>query len=175
MAGLTAKQRRFAQEYIVDLNGSRAAERAGYSPKTAYSIANQLLNKLEVQLEVQAMMKARERRVDISADRVLTELARIAFADTTDAVRIENGSVVVRDTSELSNDTRLAISEIKETKTAMGGGSLGVKFHDKKGALELLGRHLGLFKENLSGEEMLMPTRLIVEVVDGRKPALPAE
>ena len=140
MRDLTPKQAAFAKEYLVDLNGTEAAIRAGYSKKTARGIASQNLAKPHVQAAVKKAMEKRGQRCDISADRVLTELARLAFADTADVIRIERGRVVVTDTAKLTQDQRRAIAEISETQHGMR-----IKLHDKKGALELLGRHLGLF------------------------------
>ena len=152
MAGkqrLTAKQARFVQEYMIDLNATQAAIRAGYSQRRASEIAYQLLQKTPVQDAIAAAQEIREKRLDITADRVVAELARLAFADTTTAVRIEGGRVVVQDTDEMDENTRRAISEISETVTT-NGGTLKVKFHDKVKALELLSRHLGILNDKLS-------------------------
>lgn len=146
---LTAKQKRFVAEYMLDLNATQAAIRAGYSQRRASEIAYQLLQKTPVQDAIAAAQEIREKRLDITADRVVAELARLAFADTTTAVRIEGGRVVVQDTDEMDENTRLAISEISETVTT-NGGTLKVKFHDKVKALELLSRHLGILNDKLS-------------------------
>lgn len=81
MGGLTDKQKAFVAEYLVDLNATQAAIRAGYSSKTAARIAVELLNKTQVAAAIQQAQAQREKRTLITADRVLTELARIAFAD----------------------------------------------------------------------------------------------
>ena len=146
---LTAKQKRFVAEYMLDLNATQAAIRAGYSQRRASEIAYQLLQKTPVQDAIAAAQEIREKRLDITADRVVAELARLAFADTTTAVRIEGGRVVVQDTDEMDENTRRAISEISETKT-LNGGTLKIKFHDKVKALELLSRHLGILNDKLS-------------------------
>ncbi len=146
---LTPKQERFVAEYMLDLNATQAAIRAGYSQRRASEIAYQLLQKTPVQDAIAAAQEIREKRLDITADRVVAELARLAFADTTTAVRIEGGRVVVQDTDEMDENTRRAISEISETVTT-NGGTLKVKFHDKVKALELLSRHLGILNDKLS-------------------------
>ena len=118
MAGkqrLTAKQARFVQEYMIDLNATQAAIRAGYSQRRASEIAYQLLQKTPVQDAIAAAQEIREKRLDITADRVVAELARLAFADTTTAVRIEGGRVVVQDTDDMDENTRRAISEYSTT------------------------------------------------------------
>jgi phage terminase small subunit len=83
-------------------------------------------------------------RASVSAERVLAELARIGFADITETIKIVDGKVQVADTAQLSADTRAAISEISQ-----GRDGIKVKLHDKRAALENLGKHLGLFKENI--------------------------
>ena len=76
---LPAKRQRFVEEYLIDLNATQAAIRAGYSAKTAGSIGEEILKKPEIQEAIQAAMKARSERTEITADRVLKELGRIAF------------------------------------------------------------------------------------------------
>ena len=82
MPKLTNKQKRFCEEYLIDLNATQAAVRAGYSEKTADRIANQNLKKLEVQQYLQKLMQERSERTKISADDVVRELERIAMTDT---------------------------------------------------------------------------------------------
>ena len=164
---LTERQRAFVVEYICDLNATQAAIRAGYNQRTARQTGAENLSKPVIQTEIMAAMAEREKRTGITADRVLAELAAIAFADTTHAIEIKNGQVVVKDTAGLSSDTRRAIAEIKQT-TSLNGGSLSLKFHDKKGALELLGRHLGIF-DYQEADDIPKPTQVIINVVDGRR------
>ena len=76
---LTKKQQLFVEEYLKDLNATQAAIRAGYSAKTAYAIAEKLLRKAEIKQAIQEAMKARSDRTEITQDRVLQELARLAF------------------------------------------------------------------------------------------------
>jgi len=84
---LTDKQQRFVKEYLVDLNATQAAIRAGYSQKTAGSIGEENLRKPEIAAAIQEAMEARSRRTEITADRVLQELAKIGFADIRKAVK----------------------------------------------------------------------------------------
>ena len=81
MAKLTEKQKRFVQEYLVDLNATAAAKRAGYSEKSASRIAVELLNKTQVSAEIQKQQAKRQKRVEITQEKVLEELAAIAFAN----------------------------------------------------------------------------------------------
>lgn len=146
VARLTEKQGRFVEEYLVDLNATEAAKRAGYSEKTAYSIGFENLRKPEIQEAIQEAMDARSKRTEITQDRVLQELAAIGFARITDCVRVMDGRVVVQDTDTLSDTQRSAIMGIKEGKFG-----LEVKMYDKVRALEKLGEHLGLFTGKTSG------------------------
>lgn len=81
MAKLTAKQQRFVEEYLIDLNATQAAIRAGYSPKTANEQGARLLANASVQEAIAKAMAERSRRTGISQDRVIQELARIAFVN----------------------------------------------------------------------------------------------
>lgn len=155
---LTAKQIRFVDEYLVDFNATQAAIRAGYSPKTAAAAAARLLRNVNIQAEIARRQKDLQRRTEISQDRVVKELARIAFADASDYACVEtymyenkDGTlsplqvVSPKDTGVLSDDQRAAIAGIKQ-----GANGIEIKLHDKIKALELLGRHIGMFNDKLS-------------------------
>lgn len=170
---LTAKQQRFVDEYLVDLNATQAAIRCGYSEKTAYSQGQRLLKGVEIARAVQEAMDARSQRTEITADMVLRELAKIGFADirravtwranVTGMVHEDDGSerlavtneVQLIDSDKLDDDTAGAVAEVSQT--AQGG--LKIKLHDKKAALDSIGRHLGMFKDRteLSGGVALIP------------------
>lgn len=143
-SGLNLKQQRFVEEYLFDLNATQAAVRAGYSPKTAYRIGANLVQKSSVQEAIRAAQVERSKRTQITADEVLKELARIAFSDIRKAATFGPAGVQIRSSAELDDATAAAISEVSETTTQFGG-SRKVKLHDKVKALELAGRHLGLF------------------------------
>lgn len=135
---LTPKQSAFCREYLADLNATQAAIRAGYAPKSARKTASLLLAREDVQASVGELMREREQRTDITADRVLRELSCVAFA--LPVAKVERGRVTIDDTSKLSQEALRSISELSES---MHG--LKVRQHDKVRALELIGRHLGLF------------------------------
>ena len=136
---LTAKQQAFVSEYLVDLNATQAAIRAGYKAKTAGQTGAENLKKPQIQEAIKKANENRLKRTNISSERVLQELARIAFALATDVVLVEDGEVRIRDTESLSIDQRAAIAGIKE-----GRAGIEIKMHDKVKALELLCRNLGL-------------------------------
>lgn len=161
MARLTDKQKRFVEEYLVDLNATQAAIRAGYSEKTAEVIGYENLRKPQIATAIDHAMLVRQKRTEITQDMVLRELARVAFANGADFARIvskdtsvtavdEDGnlqetvrrvqSVELVDTDSVDPDKRAAIAGIKEGKYG-----IEVSSYDKVRALELLGKHLGLF------------------------------
>lgn len=160
VAKLTDKQKRFVDEYLVDLNATAAAKRAGYSEKTAYSMGQRLLKKVEIQAAIQKRQAKLRGKLEITQERVLEELAAIAFANGTDFATItHNGLVRLTPTSELPDEKRKAIASIKE-----GQYGTEVKVHDKVKALELLAKHLGMFDSKNGGSEA--PENNIFEVID---------
>ena len=114
MAKLTPKQKAFAAEYLVDLNAAAAATRAGYSGRTARAKGYVLLQNPDIQAEIRAGMENRAKRLEISQDMVIQELARIAFFNATRAARVVNNQygaqVEFTDTEELTDDERAAIA-----------------------------------------------------------------
>ncbi len=154
---LTQKQCAFVDEYLVDLNGTQAAIRAGYSAKTAHVTACRLLKNVKVKPVIQASMDARAKRLEISADNVLRELARIGFADIRDLVEWDEEHVGFRPSEQLSDDQAAVISEVlAETKrftdtdgTVRTTLKLKLKTYDKLAALRDLGRHLKLFTDQV--------------------------
>lgn len=156
---LTAKQSRFVAEYLIDLNGTQAAVRAGYSPKTANEQAARLLANVSVQSALQAAMTRREIRTEITQDKVLRELAKIGFSDIRKAVKWGDSVAVLNEDSgemvmthglallasdAIDDETASAIAEVSESKQG-----LKVKFHDKRAALVDIGKHLGMFTDKV--------------------------
>ena len=147
MAKLSEKQQLFADEYLIDLNATQAAIRAGYSAKRASEIGYQLLQKTTVQTVIAEKMAERSRRTGINQDRIVLELARIAFLRMTDVVDSQGK---IRD--DASEDDLSCIESIKYKHSESDSGSSverEVKTASKLKALELLGRHLGMFKDKI--------------------------
>lgn len=136
---LTPKQARFVQEYLVDLNATAAAKRAGYKDPNK---GRQLVTKSNVSAAIQEAKRTRSQRTAITQDMVVLELAKVAFANGTDYARVSGGGtrVELTDTSSLTDDQKAAVSCIKEGKFG-----IEVSTYDKVRALELLGKHLGIF------------------------------
>lgn len=140
----SAKQDRFVDEYLIDLNAKRAAIRAGYKPDNADVIGYQLLQKTSVKNAIEKAMAERSRRTGINQDRVLLELAKIAFVNIADVVDLDNARVRTGATDE-----DLACIQSVKIRPNEYGTEREIKMYDKKASLELLGRHLGMFKDNI--------------------------
>lgn len=147
MAKLTAKQKKFVEEYLIDLNATQAAIRAGYSPNTAQEQSSRLLSNVMVKNEIDKAMAERSRRTGINQDRVLRELAKIAFVNPNDVINFRDATVKM--TSE-ENLAAIASIKVKEMPGEYGNATeREVKLYDKLRALDLLGRHLGMFKDKI--------------------------
>lgn len=144
---LTARQERFVKEYLVDLNATQAALRAGYSEKTAYSQGQRLLKHVEIQAAVQTEMEKRSKRVEITQDRVLLEYARLAFFDPRKLFDEEGAPKHITDLDEATAAALAGLDVVKEVDPDCGGVTYTKKYKlaNKLGALESLGKHLGLF------------------------------
>lgn len=152
VAKLTAKQQRFVDEYLIDLNATQAAIRAGYSPSTANEQGAQNLVKLSISNAINQALAERSRRTGITQDRVLRELAKIAFVNANDV--IDPDSATVR--QDAADEDLSCIQSVKVKTSESDTGSSAereIKLADKLRALELLGKHLGLFdkKEQNNG------------------------
>lgn len=151
---LTAKQKMFVAEYLVDLNATAAAIRARYSEKTARQIAARLLSNVNIQEAIQEALKGREKRTEITIDKVLKEYARLGFLDPR---KFFNADGSPRDITELDDDTAAALAgfEVMEVWEGQGDNRTFVgylkkyKLVDKKGALDSIGKHLGMFTEKM--------------------------
>lgn len=141
---MTAKQQRFCEEYLIDLNATRAAIRAGYSPKSAKTNGPRLLENAGIRARVEAMMARLSRRTGVSAERVVRELARVAFASMPDVVDMRTATL----RPEATEDDRAAIASVR-VKDGDMFAEREVRMCDKVRALELLGKHLGMFTDNV--------------------------
>lgn len=160
---LTLKQKRFVAEYLIDLNATQAAIRAGYSSKNADKIGSELLGKTRVAEAIQKALARRAAKVEVTQERVVEELARVAFGDLRGVSTWGPDGVSLKPSDELTDEQSAAISEVVETVTK-DGGSVRIKRHDKVKALELLGRHLGMFVDKLdhtSSDGSMSPTPVI--------------
>lgn len=147
MTKLSPKQQVFVDEYLIDLNATQAAIRAGYSVKTADQQASRMLTKVKVQQAISEAMAERSKRTGINQDRVVLELAKIGFVKMTDLVD-EEGCI----RPDASDDDLACIESIKFKSSESDTGSSierEVKISSKLKALELLGKHLGMWSDKL--------------------------
>ena len=145
---MTKKQKKFVEEYLIDLNATQAAIRAGYSPDTAGSIGSENLKKHEIRVRIEKAMAERSKRTGINQDRIIEELAKIALLNPKNLINFEEATVK----EEATEEDLAAISSIRVKcfPTKDGEGiEREVKMYDKAKALELLGRHLGMFKDKV--------------------------
>lgn len=142
---MTKKQKLFVEEYLIDLNATQAAIRAGYSPETAQEQGSRLLSNVMVKKEIDKAMAERSRRTGVNADRVVMELAKIAFVNAVDV--IDHATATVK--SDASPDDTAAIQSVKVKTFGEDGLEREIKMADKLKALELLGKHLGMFRDKL--------------------------
>lgn len=151
---LTPRQQRFVAEYLKDLNATKAAARAGFSKRTANQQGSRLLANVGVSEAIRKGLERRREKATVTADRVVEELAVIAFSDLGEAARWGPTGVKLLDSKTLEERVRRAIESVGET----GSGKarrMTIKQHSKTKALELLGRHLGMFvdrQEHTFGE-----------------------
>jgi phage terminase small subunit len=156
---LTKKQQAFVDAYLIDPNGKKAAEAAGYAPKSAAIEATRLLKHAAVAAAIERGQRLLIVRTGITPDMVIAELAKIGFSDIRQVLEWRNREqalfndrgepadvpaieVTIKDSAEIHPDAAAAISEITQTKD----GAIKVKLYDKPGALVRIGQHLGMFR-----------------------------
>lgn len=148
MAKLTAKQQRFVDEYLIDLNATQAYIRAGYKNYDSAGVeANKTLNIPKVRQAVDEAMAERSKRTGVTQDRVLLEIAKMAFLNIDDVVDLKTGKIKPNAKKE-----DLACIQSIKIKPTEYGEEREIKFYDKKGSLELCGKHLGMFKDKVELE-----------------------
>jgi phage terminase small subunit len=151
---MTPKQRRFVDEYLVDLVATQAALRAGYSPRSAYSQGERLLKKAEVAEAIRVAEEERKERTKVTQDMVIKELARIGFFDHR---RLYDANGGLKQPHEMDDDSAAVVSGVESMEEYQGAGSARVltghvrkvRLWDKVAALTKLGQHLGMFVEQV--------------------------
>lgn len=150
---MTPKQEAFVREYLIDLNATQAAIRAGYSEKTAHVIGHENLSKPEIAEAIAAAMNSRSDRTEVTADMVLNELAMLAFYDPADIA-----TVVDEETGEpirITGPEQIAKLPKHIRKAIVGwgwdkAGNFTLRFAPKPATLQLIGQHLGMFKQEIN-------------------------
>ena len=155
---MTDAQKRFCDEYLIDLNATRAYKVAYHNCKkdeTANAASSRMLRNVKVQEYISEKQKEIEKRTEVTQDMVIKELAKIAFLDIR-KLYTENGQL--KNVADIDSDTAGAISSLETLEEYEGygddrekiGDTQKVKLLDKTKALELLGKHLGMFKEKVT-------------------------
>lgn len=177
--GLTDREIRFVQEYLVDLSARKAAIRSkiATNPKAASEAASRIRRKQSV---AHAISKLLAERSGATQSRLIEELAKLALCDVTDYAKVVNGRLVVTDTADLTPDQRAAIVGIKETINEKGHSTIEYKF-DRIAAIDRLARAVGLFKQHVevSGpnggpiqiEDSVAELEAMIETIARRKAA----
>lgn len=157
----------FVQEYMVDLNQTQAAIRAGYSPLSASQTASEIMAKPNVRARVDELLAERSRRTGINQDRVIRELARIAFVNAPDF--IDTNTATLRDSASVDDTAVIASVRVKRKEGEdFSEIEREIKLADKLKALELLGKHLGMYQNKpATGDvEDLTPVSKLIQGVD---------
>jgi phage terminase small subunit len=157
---LSIKEEKFCAEYVVDENGTRAAIAAGYAPNSAAVAASRLLKKANIQAQIAKLRDKSLAKLEISRERVLAEIAKIAFLDPR---KFFNSDGSVKQPGEIDDDTAASLAGLEVCELFEGAGEQKhaygllkkIRIADKRSALELLGKHLKLFtdKVELSGKD----------------------
>lgn len=148
---MTKKQKRFVEEYLIDLNATQAAIRAGYSPDTAQQMGSENLSKPVIKNAIDKTIAERSRRIGINQDRVIQEIAKLAFLNPIDVIDMDEATIK----GEANRDDTACIASVKVKVIPGEDGNITereVKTYDKLKALELLGKHLGMFTDKLKME-----------------------
>jgi len=185
---LTPKQEKFVEEYLLDLNATQAAIRAGYKPRKARQMGSENLSKPDIAKAIQEQMEARSKRTEISQDRVLQEYAKIAFLDPRKFYDDQGRLIPIYD---LPEEVAAAIAGMDVVSERVGKDGEGkpefatvrkIKLVDKKGALDSVARHLGMFndKTTLTVQEPFrfkieFPTELPADTTDESPAIIPGE
>ena len=149
MTGLSDKQEKFVDEYLIDLNATQAAIRAGYSPKTAKLTGHRLITNDNVQALIQKGREKAQKRAEVSLDDILNEYKRIAFSGMSRFIKINDDGEPVVDLSDCTPEdldllTETQLEAFTENEGARQVRRIKIKTMDRLKALETLGKHLGL-------------------------------
>ena len=160
---LPPQRRRFVQEYLVDVNGTQAAIRAGYSEKTAKIQASQLLTYLNVSQAIEAGHQRLAELVKVRQYEVVREFRRIGFADMRDFSKWGSGGVKLTDSEKLTPEQTACVAEVSQTITE-NGGSIKFRLHSKVDALNSLAKHLGMFPTRVEQGVVQVPVQFNIVI-----------
>lgn len=179
---LSPQQIRFCEEYIVDLNATKAAVRAGYAKKSSRQTASRLMTDDNISHFISELIKKRSESTKISAERVLQELASLGFSNIKQVASWdESGQMTVVPSSEVSDAVASAIESIKMTKVTVStkydedeeateeviNTTLTVKMHKKLPAILMIMKHLGMLDSG-EGEQNPILKKALENIQRGR-------
>lgn len=149
---LTPKQQRFVQEYLVDLNATQAAIRTGYSEKTAKQQGSRLLTNAAIAAAIAAKQTKVAERAETTVQRVLEELAMLAFYDPADIATVTDEAT--GEPIRINGPEQIAKLPLHIRKAIVGwgwdkAGNFTLRFAPKPATLQLIGQHLGMFKQEV--------------------------
>jgi len=158
---LTPQQDQFCYEYTIDYNGYKAAIRAKYSKKTAAQIASRLLRKVKVRERIEYYKKQSLLNAEITPEQVLNELKIMGFSDFADILKTNKGYITLQEFERLPPQVTRAIKSFE-----FDGKKVKIKFHSKEKSLELLGKYMSMFSENINIDGQLKTdNELVIKVV----------
>ena len=174
---LPQKERVFCENYIIKFNASEAGRTAGYSKRTVGNIAHELLKKPRIQRYLAHLVARRSVKTGITAEMVVTELARIAFQDLGDFVSFDGKTVILNSFDDIGDKTcnikKIKITDLYNAMDEKVGQKSEIELHDKMKALELLGRHTAAFTDNVnitnSDGSLAAPQQVINIQINHRK------
>jgi len=161
---LTRKQQKFVDEYMIDLNATQAAIRAGYSAKTARETGRENLTKPVIKSAIEEAQKEARKLAKVKLERILEEYKAIAFSSITDFLRFDAKGIHILDSADIEKRLLPALAEVTEAKTA-NGKTTRLKLHNKIAALDALCRVLG-FDGKQDENQDLPPIRIVIDRVD---------
>jgi phage terminase small subunit len=165
---LTQKEERFCQEYLIDLNQTQAAIRAGYSDKGIRQVAHKLMMNADIQARISLLKKKREERTEITADRVLQQFCDIADYRIEDIMDFDGEECIFKPMSEWTKAARVAVSAVKQTTETRRIGleeiktvKVEFKTDDRIKALDSMARHLGIYENFQTIDQVLTAAKAL--------------
>ncbi len=160
---LPPQRRRFVQEYLVDVNGTQAAIRAGYSEVSAKAQASQLLTYLNVAAAIDAGHDRLSELTRVRQYQVRSALANLSFYDSRDLMKWGKDGVTLKESKDLTRDQAACVAEVTQTITE-AGGTIRCKLHNRIDALSLLAKHLGMFPTRVEQGVVQVPVQFNIVI-----------
>lgn len=164
---LTPQQHRFVREYLVDMNQTKAARRAGYSPTSAAGIASELMKQPKIKEAIAIEQDKLKDKFGITPERIIQELSKIAFANIQDFMCLDEDGVAVIDLAAIDQDKASALDVSFEITKGRGKTvSTKIKLLDKQAALLQIGKHLGMFADKVDHKVSLTLEQLVAQSME---------